>query len=158
MENAQRSKNNRNNSLQAFGLFELKSHVMRKYGYLFIYTFDINQIVNAKSLTSFTFTLAFADVSKKPHVSLSKLLARFAPWSLPTTLSSSRSHLLPTSIIGTWNIHCFKWGKTAIRGDRKSPWTKGNNSKNIQSRVMVLVHDTSSECALQKYEVSLKYL
>ena len=32
------------------------------------------------------------------------------------------------------------------------------NSKNIQSRVMVLVHDTSSECALQMYEVSLKYL
>ena len=30
--------------------------------------------------------------------------------------------------------------------------------KNIQSRVMVIVHDTSSECALQMYEVSLKYL
>ena len=28
----------------------------------------------------------------------------------------------------------------------------------IQSRVMVLVHDTSSYCALQLYEVSLKYL
>ena len=26
------------------------------------------------------------------------------------------------------------------------------------ARVMVLVHDTSSECALQIYEVSLKYL
>ena len=26
------------------------------------------------------------------------------------------------------------------------------------ARVMVLVHDTLSECALQKYEVSLKYL
>ena len=32
-------------------------------------------------------------------------------------------------------------------------WSKGNNSKNIQSRVMVLVHDTSSYCALQLYEV-----
>ena len=30
--------------------------------------------------------------------------------------------------------------------------------KNIQSRVMVLVHDMSSQCALQLYEVSLKYL
>ena len=30
---------------------------------------------------------------------------------------------------------------------------KGNNAK-----VMVLVHDTLSECALQMYEVSLKYL
>ena len=27
----------------------------------------------------------------------------------------------------------------------------------IQSRVMILVHDTLSECALQIYEVSLKY-
>ena len=35
---------------------------------------------------------------------------------------------------------------------------KGNNLKNIHARVMVLVHDTSSQCALQMYEVSLKYL
>ena len=35
---------------------------------------------------------------------------------------------------------------------------KGNNLKNIHARVMVLVHDTSSQCALQIYEVSLKYL
>ena len=28
------------------------------------------------------------------------------------------------------------------------------NSKNIQSRVMVLMHDTSSYCALQLYENS----
>ena len=33
---------------------------------------------------------------------------------------------------------------------------KGNNSKSIQSRVMVLVHDTLSDCALQVYEVSTK--
>ena len=31
---------------------------------------------------------------------------------------------------------------------------RANNSKNIQSRVMVLVHDTSSYCALHLYEVS----
>ena len=30
--------------------------------------------------------------------------------------------------------------------------------KNTHARVMVLVHDTSSQCALQMYEVSLKYL
>ena len=30
--------------------------------------------------------------------------------------------------------------------------------KNIYARVMVLVYDTSSQCALQMYEVSLKYL
>ena len=31
-----------------------------------------------------------------------------------------------------------------------------NNSKNIKSRVMVPVHDTSSYCALQLYEVTSK--
>ena len=35
---------------------------------------------------------------------------------------------------------------------------KGDKSKNIYARVMVLVNDTSSQCALQMYEVSLKYL
>ena len=35
---------------------------------------------------------------------------------------------------------------------------KGDNLKNIYPRVMVLVNATSSECALQMYEVSLKYL
>ena len=41
---------------------------------------------------------------------------------------------------------------------------KGNNLKNIHARVMVfvhdkvLMHDTSSQCGLQMYEVSLKYL
>ena len=30
--------------------------------------------------------------------------------------------------------------------------------KNKHARVMVLVHDVSSECALQMYEVSLRYL
>ena len=35
---------------------------------------------------------------------------------------------------------------------------KEDNFKNIYARIMVLVHDTSSQCALQMYEVSLKYL
>ena len=35
---------------------------------------------------------------------------------------------------------------------------KGNYLKNIHARVTVLVHATSSQCALQMYEVSLKYL
>ena len=35
---------------------------------------------------------------------------------------------------------------------------KGDNLKNIYARVMVLVHDTSSQCAIQMYEVSLKSL
>ena len=36
--------------------------------------------------------------------------------------------------------------------------TMGDNLKNTHARVMVLVHDTSSQCTLQMYEVSLKYL
>ena len=35
---------------------------------------------------------------------------------------------------------------------------KGNDLKNIHAGVIILVHDTSSECALQNYEVLLKYL
>ena len=35
---------------------------------------------------------------------------------------------------------------------------KGDNLKNIYARVMVLAHDTSSQCALRMYEVSLKYV
>ena len=35
---------------------------------------------------------------------------------------------------------------------------KGDNLKNIYARVMVLVHDKSSQCALEIYEISLKYL
>ena len=34
----------------------------------------------------------------------------------------------------------------------------GGYLKNTHARVMVFVHDTSSQCALQMYEVSLKYL
>lgn len=49
-------------------------------------------------LTSLTLTFAFADVSRKAQL---KVLAKFWPWSLPTTRSSSKSHLLPTKIIGT---------------------------------------------------------
>ena len=33
-----------------------------------------------------------------------------------------------------------------------------DNLKNKHARVMVHVHDTASQCALQMYEVSLKYL
>ena len=35
---------------------------------------------------------------------------------------------------------------------------KGNNLNNKHVSVMILGHDTLSECALQMYEVSLKYL
>ena len=36
--------------------------------------------------------------------------------------------------------------------------TRGIILKYSHARVMVLVYDTSSQCALQMYEVSLKYL
>ena len=35
---------------------------------------------------------------------------------------------------------------------------KGNDLKNIHAKVLDLVHDTSSQCALQMYEALLKYL
>ena len=35
---------------------------------------------------------------------------------------------------------------------------KGDNLKNIYAAVMVLVHDTWCQCALQMYKVSFKYL
>ena len=36
--------------------------------------------------------------------------------------------------------------------------SNSQKGKNINVRDMVLAHDMSSECALQMYEVSLKYL
>ena len=35
---------------------------------------------------------------------------------------------------------------------------KGNNLKNTYARVVELVHETLSQCALQMYEVSFKYM
>lgn len=50
-------------------------------------------------VTSLTLILDFADDSRKAQ--LHHCLAKFCPCSLPTTRSSSRSHLLPTRIMGT---------------------------------------------------------
>ena len=57
---------------------------------------------------------------------------------------------------------CMKFHLNSFNGCQLTERTRNsiaiysneNNSKNIQSRVMVLVHDTSSYCALQLYEVS----
>ena len=38
---------------------------------------------------------------------------------------------------------------------QKERYNGRNNPKNIQSRVVVIVHDTSSYCALQLYEIQL---
>ena len=63
---------------------------------------------------------------------------------------------------------CMKFQLNSFYSVQLTEWTqncnylcyKGNNLKNIHvhARVMVLVHDTSSQCAFQMYEVSLKYL
>ena len=61
---------------------------------------------------------------------------------------------------------CMKFQPNSFNSVQLTEWTrnciyvryKGDNLKNIYARVMVLVHDTSSQCALQMYEVSLKYL
>ena len=58
--------------------------------------------------------------------------------------------------------NCMKFHLDSFNGCQLTEWTrnsiamysKGNNSKNIQSRGMVLEHDTSPNCALQLYEVS----
>lgn len=52
-------------------------------------------------LTSLTLILALAEVSMNAQLNCR---ARLTPWSLPTTLSSSKSHLLPTSTIGTSSV------------------------------------------------------
>ena len=51
-----------------------------------------------RQFTSLTLILDLADVSRKAEF---HVRARPCPWSLPTTRSSSKSHLLPTRIIGT---------------------------------------------------------
>ena len=58
--------------------------------------------------------------------------------------------------------NCMKFHSNSFNGCQLTERTrnstaiksKGNNFKNIQSRAMTLVHDTSSYCALQLYEVS----
>lgn len=58
-------------------------------------------------LTSLTLIFDLAEVSKKAQ--LFHWRARFWPCSLPTTRSSSRSHLFPTRIMGTWSITARSW-------------------------------------------------
>lgn len=58
------------------------------------------------TLTSLTLILALADVSIKAQLNW---LAKPFPKSFPTTRSSSKSHLLPTSTIGTSSV---SWKKT----------------------------------------------
>ena len=55
--------------------------------------------ISTPILTSLTLIFDFADVSINAQFHLRE---RLAPWSLPTTRSSSKSHLFPTRIIGTW--------------------------------------------------------
>ena len=55
-----------------------------------------------------------------------------------------------------------RYGHTFVRSDVKTVYPPTNTVcggyNNTHAIVMVLVHDTSSQCALQMYEVSLKYL
>ena len=70
-------------------------------------------------------------------------------------------------LIVHYNMYkCMKFQPNSFNSVQLTEWTrnciyvsyKGDNLKNIYARVMILVHDTSSQCALQMYEVSLKYL
>ena len=61
---------------------------------------------------------------------------------------------------------CMKFRLNICNGYQVIEWTrfcdylcyKGDNLKNTHAGFMVLVYDTSSQCSLQMYEVSLKYL
>ena len=63
-------------------------------------------------------------------------------------------------------LECMKFQPNSFNSVQLSEWTrsciylcyKGDNLENINARVMVLVHDMSSQCALPIYEVLLKYL
>ena len=50
------------------------------------------------------------------------------------------------------NVQLTEWAKLDL------VINKGNNLKNKHARVMVLVHAPLSRCALQMFELSLKYL
>ena len=59
----------------------------------------------------------------------------------------------------------MKFQPNSFNSVQLTEWTKcpylcykGNNLINKRARVMILEHDTSSECALQMYEMSLKNL
>lgn len=78
----------------------------------------IAQRARRHRLTSLTLILALADVSMNEQLNW---FASDLPSSLPTTRSSSKSHLLPTKTIGTSSVSCvrnclLKWLKLlAIR-------------------------------------------
>ena len=66
-------------------------------------------------------------------------------------------------LIVLWNCIKFQpnsFNSVQLTEGTKCIWLcyKGNNFKNTHAKVMVLKHATSSECALQMCEVSLKYL
>ena len=46
--------------------------------------------------------MIFALAEDSMKLTLAQVRARFSPWSLPTTRSSSKSDLLPTRTIGTY--------------------------------------------------------
>lgn len=58
-----------------------------------------------RQLTSLTLILALADVSMNEQLNW---FASDLPSSFPTTLSSSKSHLLPTKTIGTSSVSYAK--------------------------------------------------
>ena len=61
---------------------------------------------------------------------------------------------------------CIKFHQNIFNGYQVIEWTRfcdgqtygQTDRRNLQARVMVLVHDTSSQCALQMHEVSSKNL
>ena len=70
------------------------------------------------------------------------------------TLSDCALQMYEVLLKHFWLLSSYR-ADTILR--QADPWTEARG-KNIHAIIMVIVHDTSSECALQMYEVSLKYL
>ena len=70
------------------------------------------------------------------------------------TSSECALQMYEVSLLYLWQLSSYRADTIVIQTD---PGT-GIRGKNIHARVMVIVHETLSECALQMYEVLLKYL
>ena len=110
--------------------------------------------LHSNSCNSFQFTEWTQDSIANDQREITKKICKAELWFLHMThhlivfYNSMKFH--PNNF---YNFQLTDWTQNCIY-----QCSKGNNLKDIQARVMALVHDTLSKCALQMYEVSSKYL
>ena len=105
--------------------------------------------------TSLTLILDLAEVSRKAQF---QLRARFCPWSFPTTRSSSKSHLLPTRIMGTFT-HIMAVYINATAQVNTKPWIfclVGLQFAGTSSILIPMFSTTISICDIGKIILLLK--